>query len=525
MRSRHRRFGVNTLADLVGLWCRQNPSSIAVGGLREARTFAELDADANLWASALRAAGLKPGERVALWGGNSARWLARAFGVWKAGLTLVPLSTFATPRELTELLNNARPQLLLADRRVADRDFAALVRQLSLPPSLRRMVAEGPGQLTDLHSEASFLRAGSYRFDASGVTQPQDVALILYTSGTTGKPKGVRLQHQAVLSTMWATVARGGLRLGDRVVSSLPLFWVAGLCIRALPTLASGSALLLMETFHVDQLIELLKQWRPNGLHLRPPQVSALLSHPRFAPELLEPVRKGGGRNSWYAPHLRHARLITGYGMTEMSGYVTALSWRDSAATRASSIGRTLPDVEVKIVGKDGSTCEAGVTGEIRVRGPGLFAGYEGEPTGTGIDTHGYFCTGDLGFLDETGQLHFVGRSKDLLRCKGVNVSPLEVEVVLAEHPSVEAAFVVGLPPDGLDQQLVALVVSRDGQDHEVEWRQWCARMLSPYKRPSAFVLVRRGEVPFGPTSKPLRDQLARLALERLSGMASLFQL
>ncbi len=201
-----------------------------------------------------------------------------------------------------------------------------------------------------------------------------------------------------------------------------------------------------------------------------------------------------------------------------MSGYVTALSWRDTGEKRASSLGKVLAEIAVKIVAKNGHACAPRVTGEIRVRGLGMFDGCEGEPVRVGIDEAGYFCIGDLGFPDEAGQLHFVGRRKDLLRCKGVNVSPLEVEAVLGAHPTAEAAFVVGLPPDASDQRLVALVVSRDGQGHEQEWCEWCERMLSTYKRRAAFVVVQPGELPFGPTSKPQRDQLALLALARLSG-------
>lgn len=507
---------VRTLADLVGWWSRQWGSAVAVAGLGGSCTFAELEREASAWAAAIQRAGFLPGERLALWGGNSVRWIARAFGAWKAGLTLLPLSTFATARELNEVLAHAQPHILLADGRVRARDFARVFREISPPASLRRIVSDGATRLKDAEPETNFLKHARPAFAGAGLAHPQDVALILYTSGTTGKPKGVRLQHKAVLDTMYATVPRGGLRPGDRLISSLPLFWVAGLCIRALPTLASGTTLLLMETFDVDELIELLHRWRPNGLHLRPPQVAALLAHPNFDPELLKPVTKGGGRNAWYAPYLPRARLITGYGMTEMSGYVTAVHWRDPLRVRESSIGRLLPRTEVRIVAEDGSTCGPGITGEIRVRGPGMFEGYEGEQEGTGFDAEGYFCTGDLGFLDDAGQLHFVGRKKDLLRCKGVNVSPVEVETILTQHPTVEAAFVVGLPPDGLDQRLVAVVVSRDGRSHEPEWREWCARTLSSYKRPSAFIVVQRSEVPFGPTTKPLRTDLARLAAARL---------
>src|SRR5690606_7792628 len=126
---------------------------------------------------------------------------------------------------------------------------------------------------------------------------------------------------------------------------------------------------------------------RPTGLHLRPPQVGQLLAHPDFRPELLARVRRGGGRVEWFQPHLdaERARLITGYGMTELAGYVTATDWREPATVRATSIGTPLPGIELRIVDDDGAPCPPGVTGEVRVRGPGLFSGYARQPAGTGL--------------------------------------------------------------------------------------------------------------------------------------------
>lgn len=506
----------HTLAECADSWGQRWGGSVAVADPAATLTFAALAETSAVWASALHRVGLRPGERVALWAGNSAAWLVRAFGAWRAGCTLVPVSTFVTARELSEILSRAEPQVLLMDDTVGDKNLLAVLREAHVPPTLRTIVCGRADGAAGVDSEDAFLSRGAASTWNENLARPDDVALVLYTSGTTGAPKGVRLQHKAVLSTLWPTVTRGGLVPGDCVVSSLPLFWVAGLCIRALPTLASGATLVVMPVFRVEELLALLHRWCPTGLHLRPPQVAALLAHPAFDPALLATVQKGGGRTAWYAPHLPKARLITGYGMTETSGYVVALSWRDSARVRATGLGKPLPGVTLKIAGDHGQGLPPGRIGEIRVRGPGLFCGYDGEPAGTNLDPHGYFFTGDLGFLDDKGQLHFVGRQKDLLRSKGVNVSPVEVENVLVAHPGIEAAFVVGLPPGESEQTIVAIVVSRDGESHEADWRAWCRKFLSVYKCPSAYVVVPRDKVPFGPTSKPQRTALAMLAAERL---------
>jgi fatty-acyl-CoA synthase len=261
--------------------------------------------------------------------------------------------------------------------------------------------------------------------------------------------------------------------------------------------------------------LKALCEHRPTGLHLRPPQVGQLLAHPDSEPSLLARVHRGGGRIEWFHPHLdaRSTWLITGYGMTETAGYVTALDCRDPPEVRSSSIGSALPGVEIRIVDATGKPCAAGITGEVRVRAPGLFSGYHKQPPGTGLDAEGFLCTGDLGHVDAAGQFHFSGRSKDLLRVKGINVSPAEVEAVLASHPAVDAAYVVGLPPDGLEQEVVALVTTRgDLPLPEAELRALAIDALSHYKRPVRYVRLRQGEVPLSGTSKPVRARLAELA-------------
>jgi acyl-CoA synthetase (AMP-forming)/AMP-acid ligase II len=344
---------------------------------------------------------------------------------------------------------------------------------------------------------------------------PESIACILYTSGTTGRAKGVMLSHRAILATVRPTSERTGLTPDDALLSTLPLFWVAGLVIRALPTLATGCALHVMETFTPDGLLAALRSHRPTALHLRPPQIGQLLSHPEFDPALLARVRRGGGRAEWFQPYLdpRTTCLITGYGMTETAGYVTALDWRDPPAVRASQIGRPLTGVEIRIVDPEGRACPLGSSGEVRVRCPGMFSGYYKQPAGTGLDDDGFFRTGDVGSIGADGVFQFSGRSKDLLRVKGINVSPVEVESVLSTHAAVDAVYVVGVPPDGFEQELVAVVVTRaDAPLPESALRALAAKELSHYKRPSRYVHVRQADVPLSGTAKPQRAVLAQLA-------------
>jgi fatty-acyl-CoA synthase len=194
--------------------------------------------------------------------------------------------------------------------------------------------------------------------------------------------------------------------------------------------------------------------------------------------------------------------------MTEMAGYVVALRWDDPPERRRSEMGDPLPGVELKIVDPDAAS---GV-GEIRVRGPGLFSGYYKEPAGSGLDADGFLMTGDLGRVDRSGTLSFAGRSKDLLRVKGINVSPVEVESVLQSHPGVENAYIVGISVNELDQEIVALVVAKQGESvTEKTLRQIAEEGLSHYKRPQRYLFICREDVPLGTTGKPQREALAEL--------------
>lgn len=511
---------VSNLGDLLHSLARAYPDNVAVVGEILTLTFPELDAVASDWAGALRRAGCGHGSHVGLLAGNRPEWIAAAFGICRAGATLVPISTFVTAPELQQLLEHADLDALVLQPRLRGHDYLSMLARTAAPPRPRQVIVLDGGAPPPYSSVAEFLAAPAPAAASSlPPVDPESIASILYTSGTTGQPKGVMLSHRAILATVFPTVERSGLTDADSLLSTLPLFWVAGLVIRALPTLCAGCALILVETFTVEGVLDALRRHRPTALHLRPPQVGQLLTHPAFDPALLARVRRGGGRVEWYAPHLnsRTAFFITGYGMTETAGYVTALRWNDLPEQRAGQLGAPLPGVELRITRPDGRTCEPGETGEVRVRGPGMFSGYYKQAAGVGLDEHGFFRTGDLGRVDTAGTFHFIGRSKDLLRVKGINVAPVEVEAVLATHPAVEAAYVVGLPPQATDQRLVALIVSRtSAPPAEAELRALVTEALSHYKRPEHYLFVDRGDVPVSGTVKPQRAALAELAEQRL---------
>lgn len=506
------------LSQFLSLRRRRYGDRAAVSSDDSNLSFAGLDAEASRWAGALTAQGIARGKRIGLLAANSPRWLALAFATWRAGATLVPLSTFTTPRELAELIEHAELDLLFVSPQLGSHDLLQTLADSGAPIAATQVLVIGTSPLAPHYSDAEEWLAGA-GFADPVEPRPEDIACLLYTSGTTGRSKGVLLSHRAILATVGATAERSGLGDNDSMLSTLPLFWVAGLVIRALPTLASGCTLILMESFSAAAALAALGRHRPTALHLRPPQIGQLLDAAGFEPGLLAQVHRGNGRSAWFAGALpQTARLITGYGMTEMSGYVTALDWRDSEAQRRDGIGHPLPGVELRIVDAAGNGCEAGVAGRVQVRGPGMYSGYFKEPPHLGLTADGWFDTGDVGTLGDDGQFRFVGRDKDLLRVKGINVAPVEVEAVLMAHAGVEAAYVVGLPPDGVEQELVAVIIARltAQPPPESELRQIAVHELSVYKRPSRYVFAERSEIPLGGTSKPKRDAVAHLAASRL---------
>jgi long-chain acyl-CoA synthetase len=256
----------SNLGELLGDLAVRHPDCLAVACDNQTLTFAQLDAEADRWASALRAAGVGPGKHVGLLAANGVDWPSVAFGVWRAGATLIPISTFVTPRELEEILRHADVDLLVTQPRLRSHDYLATVSAIDTARLERIVVLTSAA--TSFTSSTEFLEGRNDTPRDS--VDPASIACILYTSGTTGRPKGVRLSHRAILATVFPTALRSGLTHEDSMLSTLPLFWVAGLVIRALPTWAAGCGLLFVETFTPEGVLELITKHRPTALHLRP---------------------------------------------------------------------------------------------------------------------------------------------------------------------------------------------------------------------------------------------------------------
>jgi acyl-CoA synthetase (AMP-forming)/AMP-acid ligase II len=477
-------------------------------------TYAELAAESAAIARGLAARGVGAGTRVGLLMPNWPEWVATAFGVWRAGGLLVPLSTLNRPREMEYCLAHAEVRLLVAVRRFLRHDYVAgLAEGAPQLPELREVVWIAPppeGAAVDL----SPLRAPEA--PVATAVSPDDAATVFFTSGTTAEPKGVVHVHRALCRAAEDIAAVLGLGAEDRTWGYLPLFFAGGLVAVVLATLARGGAVVMQEVFEPGETLRLLEAERCRVFFAWPHQAEALIAHPRFATTRLA-LRKGVGANTKWAAALyppdHHA--VGTYGMTETLPLCTAWPWDAPLALRAGSHGPPVGGKEIRIADPaTGRALPAGREGEICVRGPTLFAHYYGRSPAECFDAEGFFHTGDLGRLDERGALHFLGRLKDVIKTAGVNVAAAEVEAVLLTHPAVGAAHVVGVADPARGENVAAFVVAKSAVAAG-ELLAHCRARLSSYKVPRHLWLRREGELPEKASGKvdktALRAEAARL--------------
>jgi malonyl-CoA/methylmalonyl-CoA synthetase len=397
----------------------------------------------------------------------------------RAGLTVVPANTTYTGRELAHLVSDSGPRLAIVDE-------AARLDGLGVPitaPDLAGLPARG---------ETTLDRAS-----------PGDTALIVYTSGTTGPPKGALLTHANLLATAHAVRLAWRWAPDDRLALSLPLFHIHGLGVGLHGTLVTGASLVLLPRFDPAAVAAAIDEHGATMFFGVPTMYHRLAASPQLG-------ALGGLRlavsGSAPLPAELHAALAAGsgqkilerYGMTE-TGMLVSNPYEGER--RPGTVGFPLPGVAVKLVPRDGGAAE------IEVRGPNVSAGYLNRPAGSLVD--GWFRTGDLGTLDDDGYLRISGRATELIISGGYNVYPREVEEVLREHPAVADAAVVGAPSKEWGEAVVAFVVPSDAvasatlQD---SLTQWCAERLAPYKRPRVWRWIET--VPRNAMGKVLRHEL-----------------
>jgi fatty-acyl-CoA synthase len=511
-----------TLPALLAALAREHGEREALVSSRGRLKYGELAALAERVARALAARGVGHGTHVGLLLPNWPEWLAIAFGVWRCGAVLVPLNTLYRPRELGHALAHAEVSVLVGTRAFLRHDYAACLAELGIGwtaaraqgagfPALRHVALLDPAEPLDLRPLLAAPAA-----DPGPGPAPDDPATILFTSGSTAAPKGVVHTHAALRLAAEGDAAVLGITPDDRTWGYLPFFFAGGLVAVALATLSRGGAVVLQDVFEAGETLRLLEAERASVFFAWPHQAEALVAHPRFRDTRLRLTKGVGANTKWAAalyPPDHHA--VGSYGMTETPPLCTAWPWDAPIARRTSSHGPAVGGRELRIVDPaTGAPLAAGVEGEICVRGPELLSRYHGEPAAACRDAEGFFHTGDLGRLDEDGALHFVGRSKDVIKTAGANVAAAEVEAVLLEHPAVAAAHAVGVSHPARGEEVAAFVVLKAVTSDEALLAH-CRALLASYKVPRHLWVRAEGTLPTKGSGKvdkaALRAEATRL--------------
>ncbi len=487
-------------------------------------TFQQLRTEIHRAARALMASGVQAGDRVGVWAPNTWEWVVAALGTYTAGGVVVPVNTRFKGSEAAYVLNAAGVRILFTVTDFLDTDYVGMLRSAGVPAALGEIVVLR-GAAGSASGFADFLTRAKDVDDADRSARTEavtgsDLCHVMFTSGTTGKPKGAMLRHGAVCRTYrsWTTVI--GLRPDDRYLIVNPFFHSFGLQAGILACLTVGATMIPHRVFDVTSVMERVGVERITVLPGPPAIYRMILDHPDLesfdmsalrlavtgaAPvpvSLIEQMRD----------RLGFETVITGYGLTESTGVATMCRHDDDPETVSTTSGRAIDGVEVQVVGPDGSQRPRGSAGEIVIRGYNVMAGYLDDSTGTAeaVDADGWLHTGDVGVMDEAGYIDITDRLKDMFITGGFNVYPAEVEALMATHPGIGEVAVVGVAHERLGEVGCAFVVPAPGTAPSESWETdieaWCRDRMANYKAPHHVELI--DELPRNASGKVLKYEL-----------------
>ncbi|MEF9897793.1 MAG: FadD3 family acyl-CoA ligase [Pseudomonas sp.] len=449
----------------------------------------------------LMALGIEAGDRVAIWAPNCRDWVIAALGVHCAGAVLVPINTRMKGAEVADILTRSQARVLLMQGAFLGLDYQAMLAPLR-PPSLEQLVLFGQGQpqqATDL-DWATFLAKGAavsevHARQRAEAVSAEDLSDLLFTSGTTGKPKGVMSAHGQNVRAFNEYVRVIGLQPGDRYLIINPFFHAFGYKAGWLTCLLAGATILPHAVFDAEAVFQRIAAERISVLPGPPTLYLSMLAHPRLAETDLSSLRIAVTGSSTIPPVLieRMRRelglkvVTTAYGLTECGGLATICNPDDPADIVAATSGRAIAGTEVCIRTRDNQPVAAGESGEICLRGFHVMRGYFNDPEATAqaIDAEGWLHTGDIGNLDAQGNLKITDRLKDMFIVGGFNCYPAEIEAGLIEHPAIAQVAVIGVADERMGEVGCACVVLRSGQQlDEPALIAWARERMANYKVP-----------------------------------------
>ncbi|HYM96214.1 MAG TPA: long-chain fatty acid--CoA ligase [Candidatus Sulfotelmatobacter sp.] len=472
-----------------------------------ALSYRELDETSNRAANLLRALEIRRGDRVALYLPNIPEFAVAYLGVLKLGAIAVSINAIFKAQEVQFILNDSGARLLFT---VAD--LAVNLAGLDCPALERTIVCEGPAASD--HRLSALLEKASTDFRVADMQQAEP-ALLLYTSGTTGFPKGATLSHGNVVSNTWSVVHHAGYRPEDRLCLFLPLFHVFGQNFIMNACFLSGATLVLHRRFHPETVVESIARDRVSMFFGVPSIYVALLSLD-LSPERLSSIRYWFSAAATMPQEIsrrwteRFGRpIFEGYGLTETSPFA---AYNHDFQHRFGSVGTAVENFEIRIVDDAGEEVPLGSLGEIAIKGPGVMLGYWNRPQDTlAAIRDGWFHSGDVGSMDEQGYVFIVDRVKDMINLSGFKVWPAEVEQLLYRHPAVREVAVYGVPDPLTGEAVAAAIVLRDGVAVTAqEIVDYCRVQAAVYKAPSRIDFV--ADLPKNPTGKILKRVLRERA-------------
>lgn len=497
-------MGWNLNENLIST-ARIYPNRDAFIFMNESVTYFEFNHKVDRFASALSAQGVGKGDAVALLLGNSPQFLIAYYGILRTGAAAVPMNPIYTLDEITYILSDCKAKAVIAVPSQKP-NLSALQEKLHhLEVIIYTEPDESPTSFENL------LQQANPDFESPSLSE-EDLAVILYTSGTTGKPKGAMLSHRNMASNAESTSFFLKLKSEDRVVAVLPMFHVFCMTVCMNAPIASGGTILIVPRFSPVDVVRTIRQHKATVFAGVPTMYNFLLELPDASADDLSSLRVSvSGGASMPVELLRkfenHYRVVIleGYGLSEASP-VTAFNPLEGVRKQG-SIGHDIPGVKNKVVDLDGNEVPRGEVGELIVQGPNVMLGYLGMPEATAMALRdGWLYTGDMAKMDDDGYIFIVDRKKDMIIVGGYNVYPREVEEVLYQHPFVLEAAVIGVPDEEYGERVKACIVKKDQGLSAADILAFCQDKLAKYKVPTQVEFME--ELPKNSTGKILRRVL-----------------
>lgn len=511
-------------------------------------TFGEFNRLVDALAKGLLKLGINKGEKVSLWMPNRLHWLLAQFAIARIGAILVPLSTRFKVLETEYILRQSDSSTLIMVDNFLNIDFINILNEIA--PEAK---ASSPGNtksnqlpcFRNIIVDSGRAYPGTFRFEellqwgsgsdndeelerAKSSVDPDDIAVIAYTSGTTGSPKGAMLTHDGISRHPFLMGQKMGLDEKDRILYTFPLYHLGGFAASVMSTMLAGACQLTTEYFDPEEAMRIIEKEKCTGLFAVHTMVQMMMEHPNFSKYDLRSLKKGLIGGAACPAKLLEEMIakigfkpLNSYGMTETSSMTTVTPPESTLHQIATTIGQTGDDYEIKVVDRiTGEELPVGQTGELCVRGYTVMKGYYKKPEETAkvFDKDGWFHTGDIIKLDENGYLTFMGRSKDIIISGGENVDPVEVENFLSRHPKVLKAEVIGVPDKRLNEVVMAFIALKEGEKaQEDEIEAFCKGKIANFKIPKYVRFIDYQGFPTTSFGKVQKFKLREMALKELN--------